>query len=230
MRSDTRQIVVDNNISVTSVWAVPEHYDRNLALVMAHGAGNDMHNPLLSYLHRAIADNGALCVKFNFPYKEQGRRAPDPAPRLMLTWRAVVKEVISDSVLAPRKLILSGKSLGGRMASMVAAEDGCADGLVFFGYPLHPPGQTDKLRTAHLEKIVCPMLFIQGTRDPLCDLALFERFVRIPLADRIVLHTVEGGDHSFRVPKRADRSVESVWQEIAAATIAWAGSRFMHSA
>ena len=221
MRSDTRKIVVDDKVIVSSVWAVPEHYDRNLALVIAHGAGNDMHNPFLSYLHTDIADKGVLCVKFNFPYKEQGRRAPDPAPKLMQTWRAVIKVLGSKSKLLPKNVFFSGKSLGGRMASMVVAEDANAQGLIFFGYPLHPPNQTDKLRISHFEDITCPMLFIQGTRDPLCKLDLLRQKVIKQYRDLATLHIIEGGDHSFRVLKKRNRSEESIWQEIADVTTKW---------
>lgn len=223
MQCKSRQIVVADKITVSSVWAIPDERKRSIAVVIAHGAGNDMHNPFLSYLHQAIADSGTPCVKFNFPYKEQGRRAPDPASRLMRTWRAVIAELNSDRDLSPQDLILSGKSLGGRMASMVAAQDGCAGGLVFFGYPLHPPKQTDRLRVSQFASITCPMLFIQGTRDPLCDLNLLQRYVLDPYADRATLHIVEDGDHSFNLPKKANRTVQAVWQEIAATTIAWVG-------
>ncbi|MDJ0958563.1 MAG: alpha/beta hydrolase [Arenicellales bacterium] len=221
MGTDTRKIRVDDKTIVSSVWAIPEHYDRNLALVIAHGAGNDMHNPFISYLHTNIADKGVLCVKFNFPYKEQGRRAPDHANKLMQTWRAVINEIDTDPELSPAHVFLSGKSLGGRMASMVVAEDVSARGLIFFGYPLHPPKQTDKLRVAHFEKIACSMLFIQGTRDPLCDLELLRQKVIDRYPDLATLHIIEGGDHSFGLLKKMDRTEDSVWGEIVAVTDKW---------
>ena len=221
MKISGRKIIVDKDTAVTSEWAVPANYDRNHAVVIAHGAGNDMHSPLLSHLHKSIANQGILCVKFNFPYKEQGRRIPDRPDRLMSTWRAVIATLTADLDLSPNRVVLSGKSLGGRMASMVAAEDRVADGLVFFGYPLHPPGQTDKLRITHLENIVCPMLFVQGTRDPLCDLELLKTFVLDPSPKQTTLHVVESGDHSFNVLKKTQRTAESVWQEIVTVTINW---------
>lgn len=221
MNISSRKIIVDDNTAVSSEWAISRHYDRNLALVIAHGAGNDMHNPLLSYIHRSVAEKGLLCVKFNFPYKELGRRAPDHPILLMRTWRAVIKELTTEPNLSPAKIVLSGKSLGGRMASMVAAEDGGIDGLVFFGYPLHPAKQTEKLRVSHLGNIRCPMLFFQGTRDPLCQLGLFRQYVLDPYAKQTTLHVIEGGDHSFNVAKKMNRTVASIWQEIATQTIAW---------
>ena len=221
MRSDTRKILVDDRVVVSSVWAIPKRYDRNLALVIAHGAGNDMDNPFITYLHTNIADSGVLCVKFNFPYKEQGRRGPDPAPKLMRTWRAVIDELGSDSKLSAARVILSGKSVGGCMASMVMAEDAGARGLIFFGYPLHPPNQTDKLRISHFENIACPMLFIQGTRDPLCDLDLLRQNVIDRYPDQATLHIIEGGDHSFRVLKKMNRTEESVWRETVTVSVRW---------
>ena len=221
MRSDTRKILVDDKAIISSVWAIPRRYDRNLALVIAHGAGNDMRSPFISYLHKKIAGSGVLCVKFNFSYKEQGRRAPDPTPKLIQTWRAVINELGSDPKLSPAHVFLSGKSLGGRMASMVIAEDANARGLIFFGYPLHPPNQTAKLRISHFENIVCPMLFIQGTRDPLCDLDLLRQKVIDRYPDLATLHIIESGDHSFRVLKKMNRTEESVWQEIVTVTVKW---------
>ena len=221
MKISDRKIIIDSDTIVTSEWAVPAHYDHNCAVVIAHGAGNDMHSPFLSYLHHSIAKQGILCVKFNFPYKELGRRFPDRPDRLMSTWRGVIAALAADPDMYPDKMVLSGKSLGGRMASMVVAQDQGAAGLVFFGYPLHPAGQRDKLRAEHLADIVCPMLFIQGTRDPLCDLGLLRTTVLDPLADRTVLHVVENGDHSFNVPKKTRRSAQSIWQEIVNVTVAW---------
>ena len=221
MKRDTRKILVDDKTAVSSVWAIPERYDQNLALVIAHGAGNDMHNPFISYLHTHIAESGVLCVKFNFPYKEEGRRAPDSAQKLMQTWRAVIKELNSGAEASPARVFLSGKSLGGRMASMVVAEDSSADGLIFFGYPLHPPNQTNKLRVSHFENIICPMLFIEGTRDPLCDLDLLRQKVIDRYPNLATLHIIEGGDHSFRVLKKLNRTENSVWHEMVAVTVNW---------
>ena len=119
------------------------------------------------------------------------------------------------------RLFLSGKSLGGRMASMLVAGGLRVDGLIFFGYPLHPPGQWEKLRAAHFSDIDCPALFIQGTRDPLCDISLLREHVvdKDPL--RRTLRLVEGGDHSFKVLKKLGRTEISVWREIADGALDW---------
>jgi predicted alpha/beta-hydrolase family hydrolase len=133
--------------------------------------------------------------------------------------------VENDTRLSPKRMLMSGKSLGGRMASLLAAEGGRADGLVFFGYPLHPAGRQDKLRSAHFETISCPALFVQGTRDPLCNLDLLREEI-IDKAPRLrALHIIDGGDHSFRVPKKLGRTEQSVFEEIAEATHRWIRAR-----
>ncbi len=213
MRTLRRKIQVAPDKKVSSVWLVPDNYRRETGIILAHGAGNDMHNPFLSHVHRALAKRGALSVKFNFPYKERGSKAPDRAPVLESTWRAVIGAVRNDPELAPRRLYLGGKSMGGRMASHLAAQGEDCAGLIFLGYPLHAAKKTDRLRSEHLPRIRCPMSFIQGTRDPLCDLDLL-RALLPRLKTPVTLHIIEGGDHSFKVPKRLGRSEQAIWNEI----------------
>ena len=222
MRTLKRKIRVDAETSVSSVWTVPDTYDpaRDSGVVLAHGAGNDMHSPFLGTVHNGLARNGMLAVRFNFPYTEQGRRAPDRAPVLEATWRAVVQAVRDDPKLAPRQLFLGGKSMGGRMASHVAASGEACSGLVFLGYPLHPPGRTDKLRAEHLARIPVPMLFIEGTRDPFCELDLLQRVLK-PLGVPVEVHVIEGGDHSFRVPKSLQRPEREVLNEVVDVVAVW---------
>lgn len=210
-----RRIQVTGDIAVSSVWALPAR-DRqpcHAALVLAHGAGNDMDNPLLSFVHEALVERGVMTVKFNFPYKERGGKAPDRAPLLETTWQAVIAAVRADSQLAPARLFCGGKSMGGRIVSQLVANGEACTGLVFLGYPLHPPSKPEKLRADHLPRITCPMLFIQGTRDALCDLALLREVLKRVHAP-VVLHLIEGGDHSFNIPKRIGRSVAQTQQQI----------------
>ncbi len=217
-----RKIEVTPKTAVSSVWAVPKSYPKNnsKAMLIAHGAGNDMHSSFISYLHESLAERGIMTVKFNFPYKESGRKAPDRAPVLEATWRAVIDTVRHDSNLNPKYLFLSGKSLGGRMASHVVAEGEKCSGLVFLGYPLHPPNKRGNPRTEHFPQITCPMLFLQGSRDALCDLELLRGALQ-PLKGSITLHVIEGGDHSFKVLKRLRRDERSVWDEISVVTNDW---------
>jgi len=218
LQTRERRILVRDGVEVSSVWSRPTDGARRV-VVLAHGAGNDMHAPFLRYMQEGLARHGALSVRFNFPYKEQGRKAPDRAPLLEATWRAVIDAVRSEAGDLP--LVLGGKSMGGRIASQVVAAGEDCGGLLLLGYPLHPARRPERLRSAHLASIRCPMLFVQGTRDPLCDLALLEReLASVPAPWR--LHVVEGGDHSFKVPKRSGRSEAQVWDDILEAAAAWA--------
>jgi predicted alpha/beta-hydrolase family hydrolase len=165
-------------------------------LVLAHGAGAGMDSPFLVGFCGAMAEAKVTTVRFNFPYLERGRKAPDREPVLRETWLAVFEQVARGS---RRPVFAGGKSLGGRMASMCVADGMPAAGLVFLGYPLHPPGKPERLRAEHLGRIEVPMLFIEGTRDPFADLGIL-RGVLEPIGDRVTLETVEGGDHSFKVP------------------------------
>ncbi len=180
-----------------------------------------MTHPFMEGVARGLCGGGVSVLRFNFPYLDAHRRMPDPAPVLLETWRAAVARARSLGDGLP--LVAGGKSLGGRMASMLAAQAGAAfpaAALVFFGYPLHPPGKVDRLRDAHLAGVRVPMLFLQGTRDPLARLDLIERVVGTlgPLAR---LHVVPGGDHTFRVPgpKRADDDIGEELGRIAAAYV-----------
>lgn len=222
MRQEPRKIQVAPGIQVSSVWAIPDGYGAadGSAVILAHGAGNGMDHPFMSHFHLAFAEAGWLSVKFNFPYKELGRKAPDRMPLLESTWRAVIRAVREDPELAPKRLYLAGKSMGGRVASQVAAQGEPCQGLIFLGYPLHPARQVDKRRTEHWSALSCPMLFVQSTRDALCDLdALGSELPRCSAP--VTLHIIEGGDHSFKVPKSAGKSQQDVWREVGSAVTAW---------
>lgn len=167
-------------------------------LVLAHGAGGTMRNPLLDGFAAGLVAAGVSCLRFNFLYSEAGRRSPDREPLLREAWSAAFAR--GREIGGP--IWAGGKSMGGRIASMMVA-DGELDaaGLVFVGYPLHPPGKPDRLRDAHLDAIRAPMLWLQGTADPFARWDLLEDVVG-RLGKRASLHRVEGGDHSFRVRGR----------------------------
>ncbi len=221
MRILERTIDLGPHGRVSSLWALPPGVGAGAsAVVLAHGAGNDMHSPFLSAIHLGLAERGLLSVKFNFPYAEHGRRVPDRMPRLEAAWHGVLAAVRGDPELTPGRLFLGGKSMGGRVASHLAAAGADCEGLLFLGYPLHPAGKPERLRDGHLAEIGCPMLFVEGTRDPLCRLELL-RPVLARLGARARLHLVEGGDHSFRLPKRLGRGDREVWDEILEATSRW---------
>ncbi|MEW6296909.1 MAG: alpha/beta family hydrolase [Thermodesulfobacteriota bacterium] len=207
---------------VSAVIAYPDRFAAGRApvVILAHGAGNDMTNPLLSAVHEGLATHGYPCVKFNFPYTEQGRRAPDSQQVLETCYRSIVAAVRADARLRPPRLVIGGKSLGGRIASQIVAQGMQVDGLLFLGYPLHPPGKPEKLRIAHLTRITVPMLFFAGTRDPLCTLDLLRQTVQ-QLTAPTTLHVIEDGDHSFTVRKRTGRTQGEVYEEVVTASVAW---------
>jgi hypothetical protein len=187
--------------------------------MLAHGAGQSMRSPFLSAVHAGLARAGFVAVKFNFPFTEAGRRRPDPRPVLERCWSTVLDAVRTDRRLAPPWVVIGGKSLGGRMASHLAAAGTPVRGLLLLGYPLHPAGEPTRLRAEHLAQVTIPTLFVQGTRDALCDLGLLRPIVaRMP---RATLHVIEGADHSFRVPRRTGRTDEEVWDEIATVSARW---------
>lgn len=224
VRTSDVHIPLEDGSHTSARMCVPKAWSTGASLILAHGAGNDMHNPFLSYVHERVATAGIPSLKFNFPYKEAGRKAPDPKSRLEATWRAVIAWVREHPTLSQGKLFVGGKSLGGRIASQVVAAGESVDGLLFLGYPLHPAGKPEKLRVAHFPSMRPPALFIQGTRDRLCDLVLLrEALSNLDWPTRV--HLVEGGDHSFNVPKRMDVAQGKVWEDIAAAAIAFVAGR-----
>jgi len=205
------------------------------AIALAHGAGGTLEQPLLVALADGLAACGAHVLRFNFPYSDAGRGAPDRAPTLIATVAAAARWIAARPEAKGLPLVLGGKSMGGRMASMLLAgappgpgvpggdvpgEAPPAAGLLLVGYPLHPAGQPTKLRAEHLARVPCPLLFLEGTRDPLCDLALLRPALR-KLGRRATLHVVEGGDHSFAVPRGLGRTAADVVAELVAASVAW---------
>jgi uncharacterized protein len=187
-------------------------------VVLGHGAGGNRHNPMLRALAEALAASGRAACLYNFAYAEKGTRQPDPPSVLEATTRAAA--ALALDVTGARRVVHGGRSMGGRIASQVVAAGARADGLVFLGYPLHPPGQFEKPREAHLPGIAAPQLFVQGTRDAFARedllLALMGR-----LSPRAELHRVAGADHSFAVLKRSGRTPEDVLAEVRAALLGW---------
>jgi len=164
-------------------------------------------------------------VRFNFFYKEKKSGRPDPMPRLQECYSAVVDRVRSE--LSPEKLIIGGRSMGGRAASMMAADGFDCDGLLLYAYPLHPPGQLEKLRVAHLPSIKVPVLCFNGTRDPFCTRDLMETALQSVTTDW-KMRWVEGADHSFHVPKSSGRNDSQVMDEIADVSAEWIRSPRRH--
>ena len=186
--------------------------------VCAHGAGGNMLDGGMQKTAKALVSRGVNLVRFNFLYKERKSGRPDPMPKLQECFAAVVERARSE--LNPKKLIIGGRSMGGRAASMMAAEGYDCDGLLLYAYPLHPAGQPAKLRDAHLPSIKVPVLCFSGTRDPLCTPSLMENALKTVTTDW-TMHWVEGADHSFHVLKSSGRTDSEVMDEIANASRAW---------
>jgi predicted alpha/beta-hydrolase family hydrolase len=190
-------------------------------LILGHGAGAGQTSDFIVGFASGLAARGIDMVTFDFLYREQGRRLPDPNDRLEACWRAVIDAVRDRMASDHAELAIGGKSMGGRIASQVAATGiGDLAGLVFLGYPLHPPGRPDRLRAKHLPDIKAPMLFVQGSRDTFGAPDELRPIVTslAPLAD---LYVVEGGDHSFKVRKGSDVSQEDIYRAIQDHIAAW---------
>jgi len=194
------------------------HGEGPTAVVLGPGAGGNRRTPLLVNLAETVAASGRRAVLYNFRYTEQRRRIPDPPDVLERTAQAVGEFV--RETLGARRVILGGKSMGGRIASQAVARGAPADGLVFLGYPLHPPGKTQQLRDKHFAAVQVPMLFVQGTRDAFARWDLLEALLA-SLGSRARLFRVDGGDHSFVVPRQSGRARGEVEADIARAVLGW---------
>ncbi len=194
--------------------------DARLLYVLAHGAGAGMRHPFLEAISQRLAEQGIATLRYQFRYMEQRSRRPDPPAVAAATVRAAVAEAARLTPGLP--LVAGGKSFGGRMTSTAQAEEPLPGvrGLVFLGFPLHPPGRPDDKRAEHLARVTIPMFFLQGTRDEFAGLELLRPVVK-RLGDRATLHLVEGGDHSFKVPKKSGRSEGDVMGELARAIVTW---------
>ncbi len=192
--------------------------DSPSTIVLAHGAGAPMDSPFMNRIARGLAERGLRVARFEFPYmaarREGRRRPPDPPKTLLDAWRAVIAELGGGA-----RLVIGGKSLGGRIASMVADEVG-ARGLVCLGYPFHPPGKSEKLRVAHLEALRTPTLILQGTRDALGDR---EEVSSYALSQSVRVVWLEDGDHSFKPRAKSGRTEAQNLDEAIEAIAGFAG-------
>ena len=203
---------------VSALWLRPER--ARAALALAHGAGAGMRHAFLVSVAERLAARGIATLRYQFPYMERGTRRPDPPSLAVACVRAAALLAQEEADGVP--LFAGGKSYGGRMTSTAAAQSPLPGvrGLVFLGFPLHASGRPASERAAHLRDVDLPMLFLQGTRDPLADLALV-RPLCASLGARAQLHVVDGGDHSFHMLKSSGRSDDVVQDELADATAAW---------
>jgi len=234
MTSEPIQLTVKANAqdNVTALLYLSGQKNRlSVTIILGHGAGADQLSGFMKLFARGLSDRGLDVMTFNFVYTEQGRGVPDQKAKLESCFRAVIEAAQSQKKVKGNKLVIGGKSMGGRIASQVVAaaseqNDPLAKeiaGLVFLGYPLHPPGNPAKLRTEHLPQIKMPMLFVQGTRDSLGstdEIAPIVKELKLPAE----IYVIEGGDHSFKAPKKFGRTQEEVFSAAMDAIVAWVGS------
>ncbi|MEX2189174.1 MAG: alpha/beta family hydrolase [Bacteroidota bacterium] len=191
-------------------------------LVFAHGAGAGMRHPFMEAVSQRLADAGIATFRYQFPYMEKKSGRPDPQPILLATVRSAV--AAAGQVGGSLPMIAGGKSMGGRMTSLAASMEPLSGvrGLVFFGFPLHPPGKPGVERAKHLSAVTIPMLFLQGTRDKLADLTLLR-----PICDKLPraeIAVIEGADHSFRMTKSSGTTDEQVLEMLVQTVNDWAAA------
>jgi predicted alpha/beta-hydrolase family hydrolase len=230
--ADTWQIDAGGGETVTAVYepASAGGDAPRVLFVCAHGAGGNMSDKAMLAVTARLRAVGLDLVRFNFAYSEHKRNRPDPMPQLQACVAAVADH--ARHVLRPERLIVGGRSMGGRAASMLAAGGYACDGVLLLAYPLHPAGQPEKLRDAHLAAIPVPVLCFNGTRDTLCEQDLMQATLQRHQigTDRWTMHWLEGADHSFHVLKSSGRTDRDVLDETADATVNWLATKLAHPA
>jgi len=217
--AEERRVTVGERVGeVSALLLKPE--GARLLYVLAHGAGAGMRHPFLESMAARLAERGIATLRYQFPYMERRARRPDPPAVAEATVRAAVEEAARATPGVP--LIAGGKSFGGRMTSSAQASAPLPGvrGLVFLGFPLHPPGRPGDERAKHLSQVHIPMLFLQGTRDDFADWKLLQPLVQ-RLGGLATLHLVRDGNHSFKLPKRAGKTDTEVMAELVDAIVEW---------
>jgi uncharacterized protein len=220
IRHSELPVRVNRDAQVTALIYRAAEPRRETALILAHGAGAGQQSTFMTSFATAFAELGVDAVTFNFLYTEQRRRIPDRRPALEACYAAVIQAVKSE-LGSTMPLFIGGKSMGGRIATHVAAA-GLAEaprGIVLLGYPLHPPGRPNERRDAHLPDVRCPMLFVQGSRDTFGTPTELEP-VFASLRAPATLHVVDGGDHSFKVSKGGPHQAQ-VFLDVQRAVVKW---------
>jgi uncharacterized protein len=228
MEPEKLNVKVTKGESVTALlYPAPKRARKKTTIILGHGAGAGQFSGFMRMFAQGMSARGFDALTFNFLYMEQGRHVPDPKARLESTYLAVIEAALSNKKLKGNRLVIGGKSMGGRIASQVAAAFSNSDSaiskqklreieidhLVFLGYPLHPPGRPDKMRDEHLKDIHAPMLFVQGARDAFGTPEEI-RAVMKKRRFKATIYTIEGGDHSFKVPKSAGLPQPQVYENV----------------
>jgi predicted alpha/beta-hydrolase family hydrolase len=216
MSEKSRKLAVPGAISVTAIETAAEG-DAGWTFIYAPGAGANVHDPFGVFVCRELASRGVRAVRFQFPYQEAGRSGPDRPPILEATWRVVMERFHEGS----GKLCIGGRSMGGRVGSMVVAAGEKADAVALFAYPLHPPGKPGQRRIEHLPALKARALFCSGTTDAFASPD--ELREAAALVKRSSVHLMEGADHGFNVKKSTGRTKQEVYAEALEALL-----RFLH--
>ena len=216
------QLQVLPDVAVSATLGTPNWWPsgNRVGMVLAHDVGADMERELLVWLQRELVENGVLTLRFNFPFAQQGRKRPDTEAVLDRTYRAAIAGLVEDPQNAPAQIVFAGFGLGCRVAAQSVALGGKADALVCLGYPLHAAGKPSQLKADPLFRVICPTLFVQGTRDTHCRIDRLQTLLR-RIGAPTRLATIEDADHELAPVKRASRSEEEVRQEIRAAVLAF---------
>ncbi len=219
--AETFEFNVADRAPVSALMLRPD--DARLVYVLGHGAGGGMRHPFMESVATGLYDRGVATLRYQFPYIEAGRKSPDPPHVLEETVRSALATATKKAGNLP--IIAGGKSMGGRITSQVAAKHNPEQlkGIVLLGFPLHAPKRPSDQRAAHLFDVKVPMLFLQGTRDDLTNLTLLRPIIE-KLGKRATLHIIDGGNHSFKVPKRTGRTEKEVMDELLDAIDQWANS------
>ena len=228
MPSEPKPFTVDvtETESVTAI-LYPAAKTARLAvtMVLGHGAGANQNSGFMRLVATGLAARGFDVVTFNFIYSERHRGAPDPKAKLEACYSAVINSARGHRQLKANRLVIGGKSMGGRIASQVAAAGETEIlGLVYLGYPLHPPGRPEQMRDAHLKLIRAPMLFVQGSRDAFGTPEELQPVIKAGKL-QATLYVIEGGDHSFKVPKRGGVTQETIYEQIMDEILRWVRSQ-----
>src|ERR1044072_53999 len=218
------KVRINEGESVTALlYPASKPKSARVTVLLGHGAGADQLSGFMRIVSAGLAGRGFDVMTCNFLYKEQNRSIPDPKARLESCYLKVIEAARKHPTLKQNRLVIGGKSMGGRIASQVAAvsPEGI-DGLVFLGYPLHPPGRPDKLRDEHLPEIKAPMLFVQGARDVFGNEKEIGELIK-RLRPPATLYPIESGDHSFKVPKSV-KPQQQVYEEVMDEVARWGRS------
>ncbi|MSQ28368.1 MAG: hypothetical protein EXR51_09575 [Dehalococcoidia bacterium] len=214
---DELTLTLPGGRTVSALWTPGDGSGPGWTVVYAPGAGSNLHDPFGRHLAVALATGGIGCLRFHFPYQEARAGRPDPPPLLEETWRAA----IDNARQYGGRLAVGGRSMGGRIASMVVAKGTPVDALALLAYPLHPPGRPEKRRDQHLSAISVPTLFCSGTRDAFGTTG--ELATAAALVPQSIVHVLEGADHGFATLKSSGRTREDVWVECVEKLVGWLG-------